>query len=213
MVVMANASTSLNGEERWRWARCANHHLRHVDGVGWRSRPRPCERGLLGGEGPVEPRRQRREIGRLDGRAGPDAQARSARRDRRRCRRRRRPCRAATTIALANAACASSSSAVTAGSTIDQAHRGVGALGRRSWRGTRPTSVFATQSASTLKLASARACMALRPPIDLPHSIASTASSMQSIETVLMVAPSKMSSISLPPLVRRKILGSGRSGL
>ena len=44
------------------------------------------------------------------------------------------------------------------------------------------------------------------------HSSASIASATQSIEGVLMVSPAKTPSMSLPPLVRRKIFGSGRSG-
>ena len=44
-------------------------------------------------------------------------------------------------------------------------------------------------------------------------SSASTQSATQSIEGVLIVSPWKMPSISLPPLVRRKIFGSGRSGV
>ena len=42
------------------------------------------------------------------------------------------------------------------------------------------------------------------------HSSASTASATQSIDGVLIVSPAKMPSISLPPLVMRKIFGSGR---
>ena len=41
----------------------------------------------------------------------------------------------------------------------------------------------------------------------------SSASSTQSIEGVLIVSPSKMPSVSLPPEVRRKIFGSGQAGL
>jgi len=116
------------------------------------------------------------------------------------------------TIALAKAACASSESAVIAGSLITRQievfERSASFLARNAAQ-----SDFATQSASTLALASARACMPFKPPTVLPHSIASTASSMHSIDTVLMVAPSKMSAMSLPPLVMRKILGSGQAGL
>ena len=39
------------------------------------------------------------------------------------------------------------------------------------------------------------------------------ASSTQSIEGVLMVSPLKVPSISLPPLVSRKIFGNGQAGL
>ena len=38
------------------------------------------------------------------------------------------------------------------------------------------------------------------------------ASATQSIEGVLIVSPAKMPSMSLPPLVRRKIFGSGAAG-
>ena len=63
------------------------------------------------------------------------------------------------------------------------------------------------------RLALLRAISASRPPIDSAQRSPSIASSSQSIEGVLMVSPLKMPSISLPPLVRWKIFGSGHDGL
>ena len=67
-----------------------------------------------------------------------------------------------------------------------------------------------TQRSSAAALASARAISASRPPIRSAQSSANSQSSTHSIEGVLIVSPLKMPSISLPPLVRRKIFGSGR---
>ena len=102
------------------------------------------------------------EIGRLDRRARPRCGSAAARRDGRRCRRRRLPCRAARRCARTNASCAARSSAVTAGSTIfrqtEVLERVAGSTAKKSIHG-----VLAAQSASTVKLASARAHQALEP--------------------------------------------------
>ena len=71
-------------------------------------------------------------------------------------------------------------------------------------------SAACTQRSSAAALASARAISASRPPTRSAQSSANSQSSTHSIEGVLIVSPLKMPSISLPPLVRRKILGSGR---
>ncbi len=63
------------------------------------------------------------------------------------------------------------------------------------------------------RLASDRAISAGRPPIASAQRRPSSASSTQSIEGVLIVSPLKMPSFSLPPLVRRKIFGSGQAGV
>src|SRR5215207_104418 len=85
--------------------------------------------------------------------------------------------------------------------------RSAASCARKSIHGVR-----ATQSAMTLVLASARAISALRPPTDFAQPSASSQSSTHSIEGVLMVSPSKIASLSFPPLVNRKIFGSGHGG-
>ena len=77
---------------------------------------------------------------------------------------------------------------------------------------TRASRAPARSRSSAAALASARAIRPSSPPdplrpIRAPRSQSSTAS----IDGVLIVSPVKMPSISLPPLVRRKIFGSGRS--
>ena len=75
-------------------------------------------------------------------------------------------------MALAKSACASAASAVTAGSTTfrqtEVLERCAGSRARWSTQGVR-----STQSASALALASERAIVALRPPIDFAQSSAS----------------------------------------
>src|SRR5690349_6309088 len=72
--------------------------------------------------------------------------------------------------------------------------------------------VFVIQSNSTFALLSARAISAFRPPTDFAQLSVSSQSSTHSVDGVLMVSPSKMPSLSLPPLVMRKIFGSGHGG-
>ena len=112
---------------------------------------------------------------------------------------------------LTKSRCPASSSAAIAGSTIlrqtEVFERVAGSATRFSTHGVR-----STQACSAAKLASARARVAARPPIASIQSSASIASATPSIEGVLIVSPAKMPSISLPPLVRRKIFGSGRGG-
>ena len=74
-------------------------------------------------------------------------------------------------------------------------------------------SVFSTQAARAARLESARRCISTRPPIEAPHFSASMASSTQSMDGVLMVAPSKMSLAILPALVIRKSFGIGQAGV
>src|SRR6185369_15454219 len=71
----------------------------------------------------------------------------------------------------------------------------------------------ATQASIAARLPSLRAISALRPPIDCAQVRPSIASSTQSIDGVLIVSPLNTPSISLPPWVRRKILGSGHGGV
>src|SRR6185436_5114722 len=118
----------------------------------------------------------------------------------------------AAVMPLTKAACASADSLHTAGSTTfrqtDVLERIVASLARKSIQGVR-----ATQSATAFSLAVARAISALRPPIDLPQASVSSQSSTHSIEGVLMVSPTKIPSLSLPPLVMRKTLGNGHGGV
>src|SRR5215471_15087327 len=72
---------------------------------------------------------------------------------------------------------------------------------------------FAIQFSIAFKFADDRASNAGRPPMDSDHFKPSIASSTQSIDGVLIVSPSKMPAISLPPFVIWKILGRGRSGV
>src|SRR5215469_6694762 len=73
--------------------------------------------------------------------------------------------------------------------------------------------VRATQSATTARLASARATQPSSPPTLSAHLSESSASSMHSIDGVLIVSPRNKPSISLPLLVMRKIFGSGQGGV
>src|SRR5690606_22201315 len=72
--------------------------------------------------------------------------------------------------------------------------------------------VLSTHADTALKLASDRAIVAFSPPRPSTQRSASNTSSTHNIEGVLMVEPRKIPSFNLPPLVRRKILGSGHEG-
>src|SRR6185437_16967118 len=113
---------------------------------------------------------------------------------------------------FAKAPCASAESLVTAGSTIfrqtEVLERTAGSAARKSTHGVR-----LTQSAIALVLASARATNPSSPPTAFAQASVSSQSSTHSIDGVLMVSPSKIASLSLPPLVMRKIFGSGQAGL
>ncbi len=73
--------------------------------------------------------------------------------------------------------------------------------------------VRSTHAPTAARFASLRAISAGRPPTPSAQRSPSSASSTQSIEGVLIVSPLKMPSISLPPLVRRKIFGNGQDGV
>src|SRR5579862_1412757 len=73
--------------------------------------------------------------------------------------------------------------------------------------------VRSTHSATAARLASARATQPSSPPTLSAHFNESSASSMHSIDGVLIVSPRKMPSISFPLPVSRKILGSGQGGV
>src|SRR6187551_2534500 len=91
---------------------------------------------------------------------------------------------------------------------IDVGERVAGSFARNSTQG-----VFSTQAASAARLRSERAQSSGTPPTLSAQRRLSSASSTHNIEGVLMVEPLKMSSFSLPPLSRRKILGSGQGGV
>ena len=110
---------------------------------------------------------------RLDRRAAPDAQARRRVAIGADVVSRRLPSPAARRSSWRTSACASAGSAVTPRIDDLQADRGVGADRRDPRPGSRPSGVFATQSASALALASARAISAVRPPIDFAQFSAS----------------------------------------
>src|SRR5690606_34352471 len=73
--------------------------------------------------------------------------------------------------------------------------------------------VSSTQAERTARFFWERPMSAGRPPMLSAQRSESSASSTHSIDGVLMVEPLKMSSLSLPPLVMRKILGSGHGGV
>jgi len=113
---------------------------------------------------------------------------------------------------LAKSAWASAGRAATRGSTTlrqtEVLERVAGSTGRKSTQ-----AVFSTQASSTPRLASARPCIPARPPMFEAHFSASRQSSTQSIDGVLMVAPSNRSRVTLPPLVMRNSLGIGQAGV
>src|SRR5687768_15405466 len=113
---------------------------------------------------------------------------------------------------LMNAARLGSGSAQNHGSTMerqmDVQERVAGSLARKSTQ-----SVRFTQASSAARLRRERAMVAGAPPMLSTQRNASSASSTQSIDGVLMVEPLKTSSSSSPPLVRRKIFGSGQGGV
>ena len=165
-------------------------------------------------EGPVEPGRQRLDVGRLDGGAAPDAQARrgvaigadvvgdafaSP---------------AAEVIALAKAAAASARQRGDGGVDDLEADRGVGAGRRVRGEELDPGRCSVDPVCQHRRGWRRRGRSGpSRPPTAFAQSSASMSSSTPSIEGVLMVSPSKMPSISLPPVVRRKIFGSGQAGV
>src|SRR5579863_3201165 len=89
----------------------------------------------------------------------------------------------------------------------DVQERLAGASARNSTHGVR-----STHSLTTARLPSARATQPSSPPTLSAHFSESSASSMHSIEGVLIVSPRKMPSITLPLDVMRKIFGSGQGG-
>ena len=165
--------------------------------------------------GPGQPFEGDLRVGRVDGRAAPEAEA-------------RRGfavagdvvdgllCRGPATF-LKKAAWSSGLSLVNHGAVtfrqIEVELRISGGPARKSIQ-----SCLATNSATACRLAWLRAMQASRPVLpaklnDLPQLSVSIQSSTQSIDGVLMVSPSKMPPISLPALVMRKILGIGQAGL
>src|SRR5271169_4221630 len=86
--------------------------------------------------------------------------------------------------------------------------RVAGSSARNSTHGVR-----LTQSATTARLPSARATQPSSPPTLFAQRSESSASSMHSIDGVLMVSPRNRPSINLPLEVMRKIFGSGQGGV
>ena len=82
-----------------------------------------------------------------------------------------------------------------------------GSLARKSTQ-----AVCSTHFATAERFASERLIRPGRPPSRSAQSRPSRASSTQSSDGVLMVAPVKMPLMSLPPLVSRKTFGSGHAG-
>src|SRR5690606_30122080 len=80
--------------------------------------------------------------------------------------------------------------------------RAAGSVARKSIQG-----VAATQDSRAAKLARLRATRPFSPPACSAQRSESSASSTHSMEGVLIVSPTKIPSLSLPPEVRRKTLG------
>src|SRR3546814_11904548 len=113
---------------------------------------------------------------------------------------------------LAPAAGASLSREANQGSTIfRQTEVQERVSGRSARKSAQPED--AAQPATVARFFSERPISAFRPPVPSAHFRPSSASSTASIEGVLMVSPLNTPSISLPPLVRRKIFGSGQAGV
>ena len=135
----------------------------------------------------------------------------AGRRDSRRCRRRRALGSSSAAISLASAAWPPRPGREAGSAKLRQTLVLRASPDRR--REARASASRSTQAGQAAALASARAIRASRPPCSSAQASAQISSSTASIEGVLMVSPWKMPSISLPPLVRRKILGSGQAGL